>query len=716
MAFPPDMPLPQGDPSQGMGMVPEAPVIANDPNPVPSDFFAEEPDSYQSNVSTETQYETNLKAQKYAAEAKRNIAEDLDEDRLNKIGADCKHSFDIDVQTTRQWRNEVDQWIQLAIQARDPKNFPWNNASNIKFPLVSIAAMQFGARAYPTLVPSGDKIVKPVVYGTDADGSKLKRAQRVSKYMSWQLLYEMKGWEEDMDFMLLNLAIMGTMFKKTYYDPHCEQVKSELVDPREITINYFAKNMNEFQTISEHWFLYKREVIERQRSGVFLEDVDLGDPTMSAFEGVSYVPADTDDVPYFLVEQHCWIDLDDDDLQEPYVVTFERTTGKVLSIYPRYFPEDIKVRNGKIVSIKPCAQYTRFSFIPNPESKIYSLGFGHLLGPINESVNTIVNQLVDAGTLSNLQSGFIGKGLRLAKGEQILQPGQWKQVNAVGDDLRKQIVPLPANEPSNVLFQLLGFLVQSGKELASVAEIFVGKMPGQNTPATTTMASIEQGMKVFTAIYKRTYRALAEEFDKLYYLNSKYLDFETMVSVLDEPVNPQDFNTKDYNILPGADPTAVSSTERLMKAQGLLELLPLGTIDPIEVTKRVLEAQEQPDWEALIPGLKQTGQPQIPPPPPDPKMMAMEQKSAIDQQKAQMDAEKQQREMAMEESGQEAQLAMKAQENAMNQQHAAVMGRIEAESAQAKQEIFKAEARQKAQLRNDESKAKQKAAATPKKK
>ncbi len=135
-----------------------------DPGPVPTDFFEANPDSYQSNASTETQYEIRNKAQKFAAEAKRNIAEDLDEDRLSKIGQKCKHAFDIDVESTRHWRSEVDQWIQLAIQARDAKNFPWNNASNIKFPLVSIAAMQCSARACPTLVPSGYKIVKPIVY------------------------------------------------------------------------------------------------------------------------------------------------------------------------------------------------------------------------------------------------------------------------------------------------------------------------------------------------------------------------------------------------------------------------------------------------------------------------------------------------------------------------------------------------------------------------
>ena len=144
----------------------------------------------------------------------------------------------------------------------------------------------------------------------------------------------------------------------------------------------------------------------------------------------------------------------------------------------------------------------------------YDLGFGRLLGPLNNSANTIINQLVDAGSLSNLQSGFIGKGLRIKMGETKFVPGEWKAVNATGDDIKKQIFALPVREPSDVLFKLLDLLLKSGKELASVAEIFVGKMPGQNTPATTTMATIEQGMKVFTSVYKRVYRSLASEFKK----------------------------------------------------------------------------------------------------------------------------------------------------------------------------------------------------------
>jgi len=286
---------------------------------------------------------------------------------------------------------------------------------------------------------------------------------------------------------------------------------------------------------------------------------------------------------------------------------------------------------GKVVRIEPIQYYTKFGFIPNPNGSFYDIGFGVLLGPINDSVNTLINQLVDAGSLSNLQSGFIGKGLRIKMGEGRFQPGEWKSVNATADDIKKQILPLPTKDPSDTLFKLMGSLITSGKELASVAEIFVSKMPGQNTPATTTMATIEQGMKVFTAVYKRTYRSLASEYKKLYRLNEVYLDPQTYSEIMDTTVDPGDFKTQGYDVCPGADPSAISQTERLLKAQGLVEMLPMGVLDPLKVVQRVLEAQEQPNWQELIhQETQQTGQPSKQP---DPKMLQLQAQQQADQQK-----------------------------------------------------------------------------------
>lgn len=627
----------------------------------------------------------------------KNVAEDLDDDKLGEIGEMCKRGYDDDFATTQDWRDQVEDWLKLATQTMEAKNWPWPNASNIKYPLISTASMQFSARAYPTLVPSDGKIVKPIVVGKDPDGSKIKKAIKVAKFMSWQLKYDMPHWDEEMDRLLMMVAMMGTMFKKTYYDPHTEQICSKIVDSREIVINYFAENIENAARISEHVLLYDREVEDRVRSGAFI-DADLGPPTAAAFEHLNS-DADDDTLPYFLVQQETWLDLRDDGVKAPYTVTFEKTTGKVLAIYPRFRPKDIISRGEKIVEIRGHSIYTKFGFIPNPESAIYDIGFGHLIGPLNESVNTLVNQLVDAGTLANLQAGFIGKGLRLQKGDMVLRPGEWKSVNAVGDDLKKQIVPIPAKEPSSTLFQLLGTLVSSGKELASVAEIFVGKMPGQNTPATTTMATIEQGMKVFTAIYKRVYRSLEKEFKKIYRLNSLYLDFNTAVAVLEEPIGPEDFDQENYDICPGADPTAVSSTERLLKAQGLMELMaafgPAGLLDPGKVLMRILEAQEQPNWEELIPGMQEQGAPQPPPQQPDPKMMEMEMKMKAEQEKSALKRDEMQQKMAIEERSAETKLQMEKAMGATKLQQQAMKNNLDAEAAEHKQRIFMAEGAQK---------------------
>lgn len=227
----------------------------------------------------------------------------------------------------------------------------------------------------------------------------------------------------------------------------------------------------------------------------------------------------------------------------------------------------------------------------------------------------------------------------------------------------------------------MGSLISSGKELASVAEIFVGKMPGQNTPATTTMATIEQGMKVFTAVYKRIYRALDKEFKRVYKLNGIYLNPETYTNVLDIPVGPEDFDSASYDVCPGADPTAMSSTERLMKAQGLMEMLPAfgPMMNPVEVLQRVLQAQEQPNWEKLVsPEVASTGK--APDPPPDPKLLAVQVKAQTDSAKTEMEMQKMQFQQALQQRDAEFKMAMEAAKQQQEAQHAQVMLAIEAQS------------------------------------
>ncbi len=615
-----------------------------------------------------------------------NIAENLSEEDLKDIGSEAKRGYESDKESRATWEDAVDQWTELAGQVMQDKSFPWPGASNVKYPLLTTAAMQFAARAYPSLLPSNGKIVVSKVIGKDPTGSKYELGQRVSTFMSYQLMHEMTGWEEGMDKLLIMLPVVGTIFKKTYWDSITKQPKSEVILPKDLVVNYWTKSLETTERISQYIEMSPRVLKERQLSKVFL-DKDLGDPTAIAGNDV---PALDETSPYKIIEQHTYLDLDDDGYKEPYIVTFHLDSGCVLRITARYDEQSIIFNDdGDIAQIKPIEYFTKFGFIPNPDGSFYDLGFGTLLGPINEAVNTLINQLIDAGTLNSLQGGFLGKGLRLRMGEQAFKPGEWKAVNATGDDLRKQIIPLPTKEPSSALFQLMGSLITSGKELASVAEIFTGKMPGQNTPATTTMASIEQGMKVFTAVYKRIYRSLSEEFLLLYHINKTYLNPETYSAIAGVSVGPDDFDYKSYQICPGADPTAVSQTEKLLKAQGLMELLPSGMLNPVEVIKRMLEAQEQPNAEALMnPQVLETGQP--PEPVPDPKLQEIEMKSQAEQAKIALMGQAQEHKAQVETASAQAQMAMKAEQHAQDMQHSAQMNNLKAAEALHKQRIFSA--------------------------
>jgi chaperonin GroES len=612
-----------------------------------------------------------------------NIVEHLDDDKLTEIGMLCKRGFEADVDSRKEWMDEIEDWLKLAKQIREKKNFPWRNSSNIKFPLMATAAMQFSARAYPALVPSDGGIVKARVIGQDPSGKKTEKANRVSEFMSWQVMYDMENWEEDFDRMLMQLSIIGNMYKKTYWDKSKGKSLSKVIPVDNLVVNYWTRSLEEAERISEIIYMYPRVLKNRQRAKVFRE-IDLGTPITP--EGWNASSEDKEVIPYSLIEQHTYLDLNDDGYKEPYVVTFHRESGKVLRIAARFDQDNVYANKDGVVDIEPIHYYTKYGFIPNPDGSFYDLGFGHLLGPINESVNTLVNQLIDAGTINNLQSGFIGKGLKVRGGNYEFEPGEWKWVNATGDDLRKQIVPLPTKEPSKVLLELFQFLVTAGKELASVAEIFVGKMPGQNTPATTTMASIEQGMKVFTAIYKRIYRSLEKEFKKLFALNKTYLEDQEYVTVLDTQGDISDFDGTGYDICPAADPSGTSQSEKEAKAQVLLDLLPTGVIDPMKSVMRVLEAKQIPNWQELIPGLVETGQPA--PPPPNPKMQEMQAKAETDKMLAEVKAQAIEHKAQMDQRTKEFELMMKAQEGRQKLQHEAAMNQLRAQSEAHMQNIY----------------------------
>jgi chaperonin GroES len=575
-----------------------------------------------------------------------NLAEKIDQETLDDIGSQVCLDFESDLNSRSEWETMYQDWMKLAIQVIEKRTYPWNDAANVKYPLLATSAMQFAARAYPTLV-SGTKVVKCRVIGDDPDGMKQDRADRISEHMSYQLLEEMTNWDEDMDRACFILPIAGCVFKKIYFDPNIGHNVSELVLPKDLVVNYWAKTLADASTKTHVMYMSKNKIKEMQLGGTFLA-VDLVSAvnkpsemaTQSRINEGLKEPASKTSAPLTILEQHRFWDLDDDDYEEPYIITVEYSTRKVLRITPRFEKDGVKTNGTKIIQITPEEYFLKFPFIPNPDGGFYDLGFGALLGPLNETVNSLINLLLDSGSMSNLQAGFISKGVRLKAGDTTFKPGEWKTVQTSGDDLHKGIYPLPTRDPSDVLFKLLGQVVESGQKLASVAEIFVGKMPGQNTPATTTMATIEQGMKVFTAIYKRIYRSLTKEFKRLYRLNKLYMPANEEYTVLDslalKNIGQNDYQQDESDVRPAADPTNVSETLKLTKAQALMEMIPMGTVNPQEATKRILEAQEQPDIEKLM---------AVQPPGPTPDQQKAQSDIQVAQQKAQLDSQAAQQKM-----------------------------------------------------------------------
>jgi chaperonin GroES len=543
-----------------------------------------------------------------------NIVDLLDERALNTIGYHVINEFNLDKESRIQWEKRVENAMKLALQVSEAKSFPWTNESNIKFPLVTIAALQFHSRAYPALIPS-DQIVK-VDYDSsmslDPRASKEieDRNKRVEKHMSYQLLKQDECWESEMDKVLITVPIVGCAFKKTYWDFNEDHPISENVLAKDFVVSYWTKNLKDCNRQSHVLYLSVNDVLSRQRRGIWTDDFkirpqqtiqedDLSQAQDQA-QGV-YQPQSDPGTPFEFIEQHRWEDLDGDGFKEPYIITVHKDTRKVVRIVANYFETSIK-RNDKneILNIKPESYFTKYSFIPSPDGGFYDIGFGILLGPLNESINTIINQLVDAGTMANTAGGFLSRGIKIRGGNYNFAPMEWKHVDSTGEDLAKGIYPLPVREPSQVLYTLLTTLVNYGERIVGSTDIMVGENVGQNTPAETSRTMAEQGMKVFAGIFKRTYRALNEEIRKVYRLNQLYLPEETKFA--GGGVLATDYQDNSTDIRPAADPHVVSDVQRIMQAETLKQTaLSVPGFNVYNVMKRYLEALKIPNIDEVLP-------------------------------------------------------------------------------------------------------------------
>lgn len=557
-------------------------------------------------------------------EASSNIAQMLLDDgdkgleQLSEIGGNVERKYKIDKASRSDWEEASNRAMDIALQVRKPKNYPFDGAANIKFPIVTVAALQFGARAYPAIVDGG-RIVRAMVVGNDEGvpildenkeprvdpmngeplwikkpGEKRAKADRVSRHMSYQLLNEMEEWEEDTDVLLHHLPIVGCAFRKVWRSETLGRNKSEMVPAINLVVNNKCRSLDEAPAVTHEVYLYPQDIEERKLSGLFL-DLDLPAPVSDGDQD--------EDAPHLFLEQHCFIDLDDDGYREPYIVTLHKESCQVVRIVANFRMDDVKDNGKKIVRIPKDQYFVKYSFIPDPKGGFYDIGFGRLLESLGETIDTTINQMLDAGHLQNAGGGFIGTGIRLKKGGQIkVSPGKFEQVETSGN-LGDQIHSHQFAGPSDVLFKLLGMMVEAAKEITAVKDILTGETNGQTQTATTTLAMIEQGLKVFTAIYKRIYRALKDEFKLLFILNARHIDEKAYYTFNDEQevVEKSDYDLKSMDICPVADPKMVTDMQRAARAQVLIQIQNDPALGPLqdgaEALRRIYDVtgMEEPD-------------------------------------------------------------------------------------------------------------------------
>ena len=508
---------------------------------------------------------------------KLNIADQFDENTLNSIGAELVSLVASDKSSRQDWIDSCEKGIKLAKQVIEKKSFPWDKSANTKDPLIAVAMMQFAARSGAEIVRGRD-VVKSQVTGNDPDGLKEDRSKRISVAMSYQCLDEMTDWEADTDQLLSCVSGFGMYYKKTYFDTLLNRANSCSISPLKVIVNENIRSLESAERVTHEIEFSRNEVVERVRSGLWLDISDKFDN-------------DDDINPETFYEVHCTLDLDGDGYKEPYLVVVHVNSGAVARIFCRYREKEILENNGEVVKIEPVHYFTEFPFLPSPDGKFHKLGFYQLLGPLNEEINTIKNQLIDSGTLANTPPIFVGKGARLPGGNFKAAPGKFIPVESTGQSLKDNIFIPQLAGPSNVLMTLLTGLDDKGMRLASVSETMMGGEPNSNVPATTTLAILDQGLKVFTSVLKRLFRAFKSEYKKIYKLNYTYLTddkYEKIIDLMPEELQKLgvqivpggrqlveiDFNPDDCDVQPIMDPTAASEAIRLARANAIYQADP----------------------------------------------------------------------------------------------------------------------------------------------
>ena len=598
------------------------------------------------------------------AEAVGDVSGWMDEAELLALGATVVEDYAKDLADRTDWQDVVEEALEAAAQEAkgEAKTYPWPGCANIKYPLLTTAALQFNARAYPAIV-KGDEAVSVKVVGKDRGkpligpdglpaamgpdgtiisgsmaqmappelqqmlqpawavppGGKALRASRVADYMNTVFFYRMKDWEADTDSLLIQLPIVGCVFRKVWYDADKGEHCAVMVPALRIVVPEGARSCETTPRLTEEIpDVYPHEIAEKMRSGFYRAAVLIEDEEKAGAR--------------MLLEQHRLIDMDGDGIEEPYIVTVDHKTQTVLRIEPNFGPDSVRLnQQGEVVGIERGQFYIKYDFFPHPEGKFYGIGLGHLLKQVGSVVNSAINQLLDAGTAQTAGGGFIASGVRLQGRRATLrfEPGEYKTVEGVsGAELRNAIVERTLPNVSPVTYQVLDLIMGAAKDISGIKDVITGEA-SNNGQVGTTLALIEQGLQVFNAVYKRIYRALKSEFTLVYRNIAAYggdAAAQDYAEVMDDPQADfaADFGQQDMDIRPVSDPGNVTKMQKAAKAQFLMSTAGMPGANPVAILKRVYEAYDVENAEELI----------MEPQGPDPAAMA---KAAKDEASANRD-------------------------------------------------------------------------------
>ena len=546
-----------------------------------------------------------------------NLAEDMDERVLKRLGSELIDEFKKDKESRKEWEEAIEKGLDLLGVKYTEQTKPFRGASGVTHPLLSESATAFQATAYKELIPS-DGPVRTQIVGLRSTATE-QQSDRVKEYMNYLLMEKMEEYTTDMDQMLYYLPLQGSTFKKVYYDAFLNRPVSKFIPANDLVVPYYASDLKDAGRITHVMKSSENELNKKMAAG-FYRNVELSQPEMqtssldSKIDQLEGIKNTYSDYIYTVLEMHVELNLDEYDnfdkksqkgaIKIPYIVTIYEGSGEVLSIYRNYRIDD--------PTYSRIEYFVHYKFLPG--LGFYGFGLIHTIGGLSRAATITLRQLIDAGTLKNLPAGFKSRGLRVRDDDQPIQPGEFRDVDAPGGNIRDQFFNLPFSEPSGTLFQLLGFVVQAGQKFSAITEFDTGA-DAQNRAVGTTIALMERGSRVMSGVHKRCYYAMRVEFKILARICGEFLPPEYPYDVYGGPrqIKSADFDQR-VDILPVADPNIMSMAQRVTLAQTQLQIAQSNPqIHNIhEAYRRVYQALGTKQIETLLNPPPQQPQPQDP--------------------------------------------------------------------------------------------------------